>query len=76
MSRTIVRVRPVADGGLTGYEAVQVVPAYDWELGWREPWDDTVIAVGPYSDALLPARTAAIDWAEQLGVPFEESRWP
>lgn len=70
MANNYVTVVPAFRGPTAGYQAV-LVEAYDDPEFCLEP-DITVLRRGPFSDAYLIARTAAIRWAHAINMPWRE----
>ena len=64
----IVTLKPAFSGPTAGYMAVEVERVED-EWGPDEFVDDE-LRQGPFSDALLVAHTKAIEWAQELRLPF------
>jgi len=64
-----VTLRPAFDGPTAGYQAVMVRRT---ECEWTGEDVDDVLRSGPFCDAPLIARSRAIGWAAELGVPFHD----
>ncbi len=63
-----VILAPVFRGPTGGYQALYVIEQED---EWSDQTFRTILDSGPWSDAMLPARSEGILWAKSKGYPLE-----